>query len=87
MADDLNKHAADIMTALGELASGEMDHARAAEAVGAALTYFDDLAEAVKEELVEKIAKFEASAAGPEFFLECASLLGQSPKFGAATLQ
>lgn len=86
MADELNKHAADIMTALGELASGEIGREKAAEVVRAAVAHFDDLAAAVKEELVKKIEEFDASA-GPYFFLECSGLLGQSAKFGAATLQ
>lgn len=86
MADDLNKHAMDIMTAMGELASGAIDRDTAVGIVKAAMAHFDDLAGAIKDELVQKIANFEA-AADPNFFLECSGLLGQSAKFTAATLQ
>jgi len=87
MADDLKKHATDIVTALGELANGEIDPDAAVKIVQGAVGHFDDLGADTRDELVQKIGSFGGGANADEFFLECSGLLSQSAKFGKATLE
>ncbi len=87
MANDLKKHATDIVTALGDLANGELDSETASNLIVAAAAHFDDLDQAVKDELVQKIGNFDNNGDHTEFFRECSGLLMKSAKFSGATLE
>lgn len=87
MANDLKKHATDIVTVLGELANGEIDSETASNLVIAAVAHFDDLDQAIKDELAQKIGNFDNAGDHGEFFRECSGLLMKSAKFSGATLE
>lgn len=87
MANELKKHATDIVTALGDLANGQIDSEAASKVVIAAVEHFDDLDQGVKDELVRKITSFDRGGDHGEFFRECSGLLMQSAKFGGTTLE
>lgn len=87
MANDLKKHATDIVTALGDLANGEIDSETASNLIIAAVAHFDDLDQAIKDELAQKIGNFNNTGDQGEFFRECSGLLMKSAKFSGATLE